>query len=340
MPEHRNRPIDARIHFHNPGVGPGGLAEREQLPRQPGGPVGGSNDLIDVVHQLGVARIGDTGQLGVATNCLKQVVEVVGDPAREVAERLHLLGLAQLAGADLQFLDQQGDLQGAAQAYAQGVVGEWFRGPHFEDGVAQRIVLEEERLHDHGVGAADWQQPIRQERHLGRDVAERTEGRRISSRIVGEDDARTSWRDVLIEHEVRVRYIEPQQALAQRLSERLEIERCTQYFGRLGQGSRAALDREAMLGLGVFDGLVNQDPRLAQQSFGSQAHGRVRCQARHQLVVQRGQRRLPRVARRSRAHRLLEERVDPCGKAGRGALQLSDEGVEQAFLPSLRNPVE
>jgi len=98
----------------------------------------------------------------------------------------------------LEFFDEQSDLQGAAQAYAQGLIGERLRGPHFEDGVAQRIVLEEEWLHDHGVGAVDWQQPVRQGSTLDRGVAEPLNRYSVSPRIAGEDHARTRQGDALI----------------------------------------------------------------------------------------------------------------------------------------------
>ena len=95
-----------------------------------------------------------------------------------------------------------------------------------------------------------------------------------------------------------------------------------------------------MLGLGIPDGLPDQDPRLLQQILGPRAHDRIRCQAGQQFAVQCRQGRLPGVARRAGAHCLLEQRVYAIGKAGGSAAHLGDEGVEQAFFPSFRNTVQ
>ena len=169
--DHRDRLVDAGVHIYDPDVAPGGLAEREQLPRQLRGPIRSSNDLPEIGRQLGVAGVGDPRQLGVAVDGLKQVVEVVGDGSRQLAERLHLLGLAKLSGSDLELLDKERDLQGSAYPYAQGLVGECLHRPHLEDGEAQGIVLEEERLHDRGAGSIDWQQPVQHGGRVDRGIA-------------------------------------------------------------------------------------------------------------------------------------------------------------------------
>jgi hypothetical protein len=70
-------------------------AEREELAREGGRALGGALDQLD-----GLAHaIVDLPQqeLAAAQDDREQIVEVVGDAAREAADRLHLLGLAELA---------------------------------------------------------------------------------------------------------------------------------------------------------------------------------------------------------------------------------------------------
>ena len=71
-------------------------AEREELTDERRRPVGRAADLLDVV----TARVDRGGvreqQLGAAEDGGEQVVEVVGDSARELADRLHLLGESEL----------------------------------------------------------------------------------------------------------------------------------------------------------------------------------------------------------------------------------------------------
>ena len=71
-------------------------AEREQLLRQLGGAVGGALDLAEVARQLRVAVRALEQQRRVARDPGQQVVEVVGDTAREPAEALELLGVQEL----------------------------------------------------------------------------------------------------------------------------------------------------------------------------------------------------------------------------------------------------
>ena len=68
--------------------------EREQLPREAGGSVGSAADLLDVLALVSL----ETGeeQLAVAPDRGEQVVELVGDPARETPHGLELLRLSQM----------------------------------------------------------------------------------------------------------------------------------------------------------------------------------------------------------------------------------------------------
>ena len=67
--------------------------EGEQLPHQAGGPVGVLLDLHDVLEgRIGRAVVGEQ-QVGIADDRGQDVVEVVGDAAGELADRLHLLAL-------------------------------------------------------------------------------------------------------------------------------------------------------------------------------------------------------------------------------------------------------
>ena len=71
-------------------------AVREQLLGQRRGPFAGAAHLLDVAaHRVVVGHLGE-GEVAVARDRGQQVVEVVRDPARELADRLHLLRLAEL----------------------------------------------------------------------------------------------------------------------------------------------------------------------------------------------------------------------------------------------------
>jgi hypothetical protein len=71
-------------------------AEREGLAGQPGGPLRGRLDQVDVLSR-GIVRGEPHKEEGdAASDHGQQVVEVVGDAARELADRLHLLGLGEL----------------------------------------------------------------------------------------------------------------------------------------------------------------------------------------------------------------------------------------------------
>ena len=71
-------------------------AEREQLPRQRRCMGGGLPDLVDVVGARVALVEGVREQLRIARDRREHVVEVVGDAAGELADRLHLLRLPQL----------------------------------------------------------------------------------------------------------------------------------------------------------------------------------------------------------------------------------------------------
>ena len=69
--------------------------ERQQLPGQRRGALGRALDLLELVRPRPRADP-VAGDLRVAADDRQQVVEVVRDPARELADRLHLLRLAEL----------------------------------------------------------------------------------------------------------------------------------------------------------------------------------------------------------------------------------------------------
>ena len=80
-------------------------AESEKLASQGGGAVGGAVDLFDFARG-GVRRRQDIHQqLGVALDDHEEIVEVVGDAAREAAHGLHFLGLAELFFELMAFAD-------------------------------------------------------------------------------------------------------------------------------------------------------------------------------------------------------------------------------------------
>ncbi len=70
-------------------------AEGEELPGERGGPLARLLDLLGVTPEALVLLAGDE-ELGVAADRGQEVVEVVCDAAREPADRLHLLRLAEL----------------------------------------------------------------------------------------------------------------------------------------------------------------------------------------------------------------------------------------------------
>ena len=70
-------------------------AERQQLPRQLRRAGGRLDDLLDVAALIGLGQLVDQ-EMRIAQDRRQQVVEVMGDPAGEPSDRLHLLRLPQL----------------------------------------------------------------------------------------------------------------------------------------------------------------------------------------------------------------------------------------------------
>ena len=70
--------------------------EREQLAGQVRRALAGPADLRDVLADRVVRRELGEGHVAVAEDRRQQVVEVVGDASGELADALHLLGLAEL----------------------------------------------------------------------------------------------------------------------------------------------------------------------------------------------------------------------------------------------------
>ena len=98
-------------------------AERQQLAREAGGALGRVADLLHVAEariRLGQALRDEAGE---AEDCRQQVVEIVGDASGQLADRLHLLRLAQLI-LERSPLRHVRDDAGAARRRAVGVVGE------------------------------------------------------------------------------------------------------------------------------------------------------------------------------------------------------------------------
>ena len=71
-------------------------AERQQPARQLGAALAGGRDHVGRLLQVGARFEGDAQGLGIADDDRQEIVEVVREPARELADRLHLLRLRQL----------------------------------------------------------------------------------------------------------------------------------------------------------------------------------------------------------------------------------------------------
>ena len=95
-PQHRMRGHDRLVEVEVPARARLLAAEGEQPARQVSGLGGRNGDLIDLVAQL-VVRLADPveRELGIAGHGDQQVVEVMRDPARELADHLELLRLPQ-----------------------------------------------------------------------------------------------------------------------------------------------------------------------------------------------------------------------------------------------------
>ena len=86
-------------------------AEHEQLTGERSGPMSGFLDLFDPVPSEGVGEIKLTQHhVTVAVDHRQKIVEVVRDPAGQLSDALHLLGLAQLCLKALLFGDVAGNL--------------------------------------------------------------------------------------------------------------------------------------------------------------------------------------------------------------------------------------
>ena len=70
--------------------------ESEQLPGQAGGAVGVGADLLDVVIVAVARRVAHQHQVAIAEDRGQDIVEIVGDAAGELADRLHLGRLGDL----------------------------------------------------------------------------------------------------------------------------------------------------------------------------------------------------------------------------------------------------
>ena len=114
----------------------------EQLPGQLFAAIGGGADRLDRLHVLRLAQPA-LQDLRVAGNDHQQIVEVVGDAAGELAERLHLLRLGELLAGllerDLRLVlggDVAGELGEADQL--AGIVAD---GVHHHAGIEAAAVL-------------------------------------------------------------------------------------------------------------------------------------------------------------------------------------------------------
>ena len=103
-----------------------GLAAREgeQAVGERGGPLGRAHGGLGVALDVLGAALGDAGlhEVEGADDAGEQVVEVVGDAARELAHRLHLLRLAQLILQELALRDVTADPIDDVRLRGQGPV--------------------------------------------------------------------------------------------------------------------------------------------------------------------------------------------------------------------------
>ena len=94
--EHLVEVREEGVEIQHPGLDHLLPAEREELARQGGGALGRLLDLIDLgAHRVALGQaLGD--QLPVPGDDVQQIIEVVGDPARQPADGFHLLRLPKL----------------------------------------------------------------------------------------------------------------------------------------------------------------------------------------------------------------------------------------------------
>ena len=95
-PQHLLRVGDDRAEIEDARLQDLPPAESEELPRQGRGPFGRPDDLAHALAALRIVGERRPEQLGVTLDDRQEIVEVVGDSAREAAHRLHLLRLAEL----------------------------------------------------------------------------------------------------------------------------------------------------------------------------------------------------------------------------------------------------
>jgi hypothetical protein len=95
-PEHRLELGDHTVERQHAGLEYLAPAERQQLSRESRRALAGVPDLLDVSPQRVIGAKLLEQQLAVAQDPGEQVVEVVRDAAGKLADRFHLLGVAQL----------------------------------------------------------------------------------------------------------------------------------------------------------------------------------------------------------------------------------------------------
>ena len=95
LAEHVGQVADGFVHVQLLGLDELAAAEREQLAGQSGGALGGLRDLLRGAR-AGVVHVGHPQKRRVAVNDGEDVVEIVGNPAGELADGLHFLRLAEL----------------------------------------------------------------------------------------------------------------------------------------------------------------------------------------------------------------------------------------------------
>ena len=94
--QHGRRALDGFVHVENARLQGLLAGECQHALHELNPALGGIVDLLDHVPKLGVARNADRDQLRHADDDRENVVEIVGDATGQLADRLHLLSLAQL----------------------------------------------------------------------------------------------------------------------------------------------------------------------------------------------------------------------------------------------------
>ncbi len=94
--EQVDHPADLGVEVDHLGLERLAAGEGEQLAGQGRGAAGGLDDRVGEADPLVLGDPRTAQDVGRALDDGQQIVEIVGDPAGQLAERLHLLGLAQL----------------------------------------------------------------------------------------------------------------------------------------------------------------------------------------------------------------------------------------------------